>query len=448
MQNLINYLFQPNINLIHILNFPLYLLEAFIIISLSIILFNITYTRRDRLIYIILYSTLKTFSEFIVPMPYGTILNIVIMVFLIKYIFKVNILKSMLYSITPFIFVGILEAFLLIIASSFMNISIDSLISIPIYVIGLRLFIYLLMYILLFFLKKFNITILDNFNFNDKSKLILSGLLGLVAVYLNLYIVLFYSPYLSNVMTVISILILIIYVFVTTYCLMKAIKLEIAKRDIKTLKMYNKTLISINDDIRAFKHDFNNIIQSIGGYIETEDLDSLKNYYRDLVKDCYNISNLENLKPEIINNPSIYNVLACKYNKATSKNIQMNIEVCMDLNTLNISIYEFTRILGILLDNSIEAAQECNEKLINVKFYNQTNRNRQVIIIENTYSDKNIDTIKIFEKSYSTKENNTGLGLWEVNKILHKHNNLSLFTTKNNTFFIQQLEIYKNKNRI
>lgn len=443
MQNLINYLFQPNINLIQILNFPLYLLEAFIIISLSIILFNITYKKRDILIYIVLYSTLKTFSEFIIPMPYGTILNIIIMIFLIKYIFKVNVFKSILYSITPFIFIGILEAFFLIIASSFIDTSIDLLISIPIFVIGLRLFIYLLMYVLLFFLKKFNISILDNFNFNDKSKLILSGLLGLIAVYFNLYIVLSYSSYLSNGIKVITILVLIIYVFVTTYCLMKAIKLEVAKRDIKTLKMYNKTLISINDDIRAFKHDFNNIIQSIGGYIETEDLYSLKKYYRDLVKDCYSISNLENLKPEIINNPSIYNVLACKYNKAASKNIQMNIEVCMDLNTLNISTYEFTRIFGIFLDNSIEAAQECDEKLINVKFYNQTNRNRQVIIIENTYSDKNIDTIKIFEKSYSTKENNTGLGLWEVNKILNKHNNLSLFTTKNNTFFIQQLEIYK-----
>ena len=99
--------------------------------------------------------------------------------------------------------------------------------------------------------------------------------------------------------------------------------------------------------------------------------------------------------------------------------------------------------LGIRLDNSIEAAKECEEKIINVKFYDDESRDRQLVIIENTYANKDVDTIKIFEKDYTTKEHNTGLGLWEVNKILNKHNNLSLFTTKNNKFFIQQLEIYK-----
>jgi len=35
-----------------------------------------------------------------------------------------------------------------------------------------------------------------------------------------------------------------------------------------------------------------------------------------------------------------------------------------------------------------------------------------------------------------------GLGLWEIRKILKKHNNLNLFTSKDDKFFKQQLEIY------
>ena len=50
---------------------------------------------------------------------------------------------------------------------------------------------------------------------------------------------------------------------------------------------------------------------------------------------------------------------------------------------------------------------------------------------------------KIYEKGYSTKPNNTGLGLWEVEQILKKHKNLSRYTTKNGEFFKQQIEIYK-----
>ena len=67
---------------------------------------------------------------------------------------------------------------------------------------------------------------------------------------------------------------------------------------------------------------------------------------------------------------------------------------------------------------------------------------RQLLIIENTYADKDVNLEKIFEKSFSTKPHNTGLGLWEIRKILRRHNNLNLYTTKNEQFFIQQLEIY------
>lgn len=114
----------------------------------------------------------------------------------------------------------------------------------------------------------------------------------------------------------------------------------------------------------------------------------------------------------------------------------------LDLSTLNMKIYEFARILGILLDNAIEASKECNEKIINIAFRNDTRNNRQIILIENTYQNKEIDIEKIFEKGVSEKESHTGLGLWEVRKIIKKNNNVNLFTSKTDRFFSQQLEIY------
>ena len=120
----------------------------------------------------------------------------------------------------------------------------------------------------------------------------------------------------------------------------------------------------------------------------------------------------------------------------------MNLEVFLDLSTLNMKIYEFTRILGILMDNAIEAAYECEDKIINVEMRKDFKVDRQLLIIENTYNQKEVDIDKIFEKGYSSKANNTGLGLWEVRQILKKSSNLNLFTTKNEIFFTQQLEIY------
>lgn len=216
------------------------------------------------------------------------------------------------------------------------------------------------------------------------------------------------------------------------------------KKELEEVRIYNNNLQSVNDNLRCFKHDLNNILQSIGGFIEVEDLNSLKRYYKDLLKDSYNIANIDNLDPEIVNNPSIYSLLSCKYHKAESQNVQMNFNIKTGFDNLDINDYELSRILGILLDNSIEASAECNEKIVNIMLCQDLEHKCNLLVIENTYLNKDIDTIKIFEKAYTTKPENTGLGLWEINKILNKHSNLSLYTTKDSRFFTQQLEIYKN----
>lgn len=114
----------------------------------------------------------------------------------------------------------------------------------------------------------------------------------------------------------------------------------------------------------------------------------------------------------------------------------------LDLHTLKMKIYEFARILGILLDNAIEASDECEEKIINITFRNDNTNNRQLIIIENTYHNKNVNTEKIFEKGATEKNNHSGLGLWEVQKIIKKNSNANIYTYKNDIFFTQQLELY------
>lgn len=94
------------------------------------------------------------------------------------------------------------------------------------------------------------------------------------------------------------------------------------------------------------------------------------------------------------------------------------------------------------MDNAIEASKECDEKIINVYMRNDPKASRQILLIENTYENKKIDTEKIYEKGYSSKPHNSGLGLWEVRQILKRNDNLNLFTTKDEMYFRQQLEIY------
>lgn len=183
----------------------------------------------------------------------------------------------------------------------------------------------------------------------------------------------------------------------------------------------------------------------LDGYVDTNDIDGLKNYYSQLLEDCQRVTNLTTLSPEVINNPAVYSILTAKYHKADELGIKINMHIFLNLNELNMKIYEFTRILGVLFDNAIEAASQCEQKVINLEIRKDIKSPRQLLVIENTYSNKEIDTTRIFEKGYTTKTDNTqphGLGLWEVNQILKKNKNLALFTTKNKDFFTQQFEIY------
>lgn len=314
--------------------------------------------------------------------------------------------------------------------------SYDKLIKLPIWGISLIVLTSIIGFIIYFNLKQFKFDHLLIISINKKSNLIvITASANLIIVSLILfYFFEIFSQSLSYLLT------LDIYFYFSTNNIIHLYNKLYAKQKIDNLKLCNKTILSMYDDTRAFKHDFHNIIQAIGGYILTNDMEGLKKYYSEISSDCKNSNNLSKLNPELINNPAIYNILADKYYIANNHNIQINLDVMLDLNNLNIKIYELTRILGILLDNAIEASKECAQKTINILF--KKDKYKQILVIENTYSNKQISIDKIFEKDYSTKPHNTGLGLWEVKKILKKNSNLNLYTTKNNDYFSQQLEIY------
>jgi len=83
------------------------------------------------------------------------------------------------------------------------------------------------------------------------------------------------------------------------------------------------------------------------------------------------------------------------------------------ISQLKISPYTLSRILGILLDNAIEAASASVEKKINFEILPASQMNSKIkkatISIENSYSNKNIDLDKIREKGFSSKSSHSRL---------------------------------------
>lgn len=433
-----------NPDIITILTIPFAFMEVFISMLIFTTLLNIISTKKQKILYVILVSIFSIISKLFIPNPYNAFINLLVIFLSISFIFKTKILQGVICLLFPPIIAALLES---ILAKFYYSIfQIDYLVggNIPIHRLVGTLIIYFVMFLIYLLLKycKLNISKLQVLNKKKRILLIFNTILGVILICMQIYVTYFYSSVLPFYIVLLSLIALLTYVSISLYTIFTVSELETTSTNLEEAQLYNKTLEILQDNTRAFRHDFSNILQGMVGYIDNNDMVGLKKYYSQLVEDIQQTNNLTTLSPKVVNNPAIYNVLANKYHKADNLGIKIHLEAFLDMNELQMKIYEFTRILGILMDNAIEAASECENKVINVTFRKDTRKNMQLLIIENTYKDKNINTETIFEKGYSTKKGNTGLGLWEIRQILKRNTNLNLFTTKNSDFFIQQFEIF------
>lgn len=437
----------PNNNIILILSFIFTFLEIYLTMLLFTLTLNISSTKNQKILYVLSLSLLAIISKLFIPIPYNIFFNLLLSPTLIFFIFKTTLFKSILSEIVPFFIFGVIGSLLINILEIFIpNIS-KYIINIPIYKLSYSISLYLIIYILCILIKnyKFKLKIAEKFknSFFNNIIIYMNLIIGILAIFLESYILSKYSNNLPIIFSFSSIFVLLIYFILSIYSLIRTSKLEILNQTLEQSKAYNKTLKILYDNISLFKHDFNNIIQSLGGYIEAQDISGLKKYYLEIFDDCQKNNNLTLLNPEIVNNPAIYNLICSKYYQADSLKIKFNLNILLDLNKINIKIYDLTKILGILLDNSIEAANKCKKKFIDIDIYESYKNSKIIIIIKNSCASTNININQIFKKHYSTKKSKeNGLGLWEINKIIRKYNNLKLYTSFENNIFEQKLEIY------
>ena len=447
-QKILTALTTPNETLVNILGIPLAFLDIFVCMRFFTTVLNIQTTKKRKLIYVLVYGILANIVNFIVPASYTIFVIMFLWPAMVFFILKTTVLKSILAEVITLVLNSILEFLCSNIALDVFNLTMDQLMTVPLYRILCVISIYLLIHFVTLIVRylKINVGVIDNMSTKTKVLLITNLVLMAFVLGSQFYLIRFFSNSMPAFITLIDILGLIAYFAISIYCIVGSSRLETTTRDLEGTKLHLHSLQVLHDTVRTFKHDFDNIVNGIGGYIRNDDMEGLTKFYTELLEDCNKTNNLYSLNPQVINQPAIYNILSTKYYDADEQSIQINLDIFLDLNEIehHMKIYEFTRILGILLDNAIEAAKECDNKLINVSFRKETNRHRILVIIENTYNNKDVDTEKIYEKGVSSKSSkkNSGLGLWKIRQILKRNNNLNLFTSKTPDMFKQQFEIY------
>lgn len=442
--NFWNLMTTENEMLTKIVTAPTVVIEAWLIFKLFTSFLKISFTIKQKFAYIFLFSITSLFTEFFISTPYNIFVNFFVLFLIIKVLFKQNITKTIASIIIPTALFSLTGNLILNPTLKLLNISSNQLNNCIIYKFIYLFILYLIMFIIIALFTKYKVYFNTSINLDYKSKklILLNLFLGLITIIIQLIVTFYYINTYPLAFTILNFLSLLAYFIISFYSLNRIINLQIAKIELENSENYNKTLSILYDNVKAFKHDFDNMVFTIGGFINTNDINGLKKYYTSLERDCQKTNNIALLNPQLINNPGIYNLLITKYKKAQNENIEIQLEYFFDFDKLHMPIYDFSRMLGIFLDNAIEAAASSKEKKIKIIFRDTIQSNVQIIQIENSYVSKNINTKKIFEKGITEKDNHLGMGLWEVNQILKRNNNVNLITENNDLYFKQHLEIY------
>ena len=439
-----NILTKENEILTRILTAPTVIIEALLVFRLITFLFKIQYSTRQKVIYVFLFSFANLATEAIIPSPFNVFVNYLILFIITKFVLKTSHTKTILAIITPSIAFALAGTLILKPILEIFELNIEEITNIPLYRFIYLSSLYLIVFIVTILIKFFNArkVLLDDLKIENKKIIYLNIILGFITLSIELTITVFYTDALPSYINFLNFISLIVYFFISFTSLTRAMKLQITTNELINAENYNNTLSILYDNVKAFKHDFDNMVFTIGGFVNTNDIEGLKLYYTSLEKECQKTNNIAMLNPILINNPGIYNLLTVKYQKAVKCNIDIELEFFFDLNKLHMPIYDFSRIIGILIDNGIEAASETDAKLVKITFHDSPASHIQIFTIENSYNNKDVDKNKIFEKGITGKENHSGMGLWEVSQILNRNNNSKLITEPSELLFKQRLEIY------
>lgn len=211
------------------------------------------------------------------------------------------------------------------------------------------------------------------------------------------------------------------------------------------LNEYTKNLEKLYSDMRKFRHDYINIISTMSGFLEDDDINSLKEYFNNHIYPLNKKINANNYSLGLLKNiyiPTIKGLISAKIIHAQELGINVILDIVEPIESICMDIIDFSRILGILIDNALKAALYSDEKKMNIGFIKKNNS--VIIIIMNTFSGTIPTLSNIYKEGFSTKGENRGLGLSNLKEIISKYKNISLDTSITSTEFSQ--EIYINNN--
>lgn len=200
-------------------------------------------------------------------------------------------------------------------------------------------------------------------------------------------------------------------------------------------------LEELQQEIRAFRHDFTNLFSGLTLQAQEGDLQSIQDFMRRTSSYFDEKLGAEIAQMDGLNNIQFYplrSLLATKLAKMRQNHIKGVLEAMEPVTGhLRMDTDDLLRALGILLDNAIEAAPEWNGQVRVVLLQEEK---ELYLAIANNYKTAP-DLTALMKKGYTTKGSGHGTGLSSYRRIVSRCRGCAMRTYLKDGMFVQELHI-------
>ncbi len=303
--------------------------------------------------------------------------------------------------------------------------------------VQLALKIFLLLFFILFYQKLKIQTLLEKYNLKVTTALMIY--LFSISLFIS-YAAHYYQIFDQFILGVIGFLIVqtifVFFLFIRTTTKQKEhYEQQLKNQDLINLKRYTDQLEKEQDRLAKFKHDYKNLLLSLKEvsavnpdhelFEQIQQLGKYSDLYLD--KTNFKYKHFHNIK-----NVYLKSLLLAKFHQANEGQLHCHLECVTPIEYIPIPIFDCVRILGIVLDNAIEAAIDTEQRSLSLMIYQD---HQQIeFLIHNSCQEISIPLNQLISKGSSTKNNHQGLGLNTIQEINNKHPNMFVQYKKKTSF--------------
>lgn len=224
-------------------------------------------------------------------------------------------------------------------------------------------------------------------------------------------------------------LLMLLFFMITIYTIIVIMVIKVSYQRSKIQAEYDILLTNLSeyenllDKQRISNHENKNQLLVIKGMVDKNE-SNVSEYINSIIDTQYKDNDTLIIKTNRIPSGGLKGLIYYKMLTMKEKKINVNLEVDRSLRDLDFSTIpvkthqELCKIVGVLLDNAIQALENSTNKEINI--FLEYVDNEFIIKISNTY-DGNIDLDKIDSAGYTTKGKGHGYGLSLVKNIIRNN---------------------------